>query len=182
MCPRKLLSIFRRKKQIQEQTNLSSLYRYQAWSPGYSCKNFKKPLTFQNKQCSTVEDTHYVHEGEEVVLNMFFAMEPDDRVVHTQQHLNVVVVISCMPASSQGFIQLLLYTAVQGTQVSKAPKKRLYNETARYKHLLQFHFRNIPPYNILACTVTTLEKIDQEVGRGEIILGAYRQGKSLETQ
>lgn len=38
---------------------------------------------FKAKQCNAMEDTHYVHEGEEVVLNMFFAMEPDDRVIHT---------------------------------------------------------------------------------------------------
>ena len=30
-----------------------------------------------------MEDTHDVHEGEEVVLNVFFAMESDDRVIHT---------------------------------------------------------------------------------------------------
>lgn len=74
------------------------------------------------------EDTHDVHEGEEVVLNVFFAVESDDGVVHAQQHLDVVVVISRVAAAPQGLVQLLLRAAVQGTQLSQAAQKRPYKK------------------------------------------------------
>lgn len=81
-----------------------------------------------NRRCSTTGDTHYVHEGEEVVLNVFFAVEPDHGVVHAQQHLDVVVVVSRVPPSPQGLVQLLLRAAVQGAQLAETAEKRLCEE------------------------------------------------------
>lgn len=42
----------------------------------------QEPLVFPKRQCGTTAGTHYVHEGEEVVLDVFFAVESDDRVIH----------------------------------------------------------------------------------------------------
>lgn len=59
--------------------------------------------------------THNVHQGEQVVLDMLFAMETDHRVIHSQQHLNVVIIVSCVPAQPHCFIQLPVNAAVNST-------------------------------------------------------------------
>lgn len=58
-------------------------------------------------------------------MDVFFAVESDDRVVHPQQHLNVVVIISRVAAAPQGLVQLLLNVAMQGTQCSEASEEGL---------------------------------------------------------
>lgn len=44
-----------------------------------------------------MQQTYYVHEGENIVLHMLLAMEAHHRVVHSQQHLDVVVVLLGVP-------------------------------------------------------------------------------------
>lgn len=56
---------------------------------------------------------------------MFFAVESDDRVIHSEKHLDIVVVVPRMPALPQGLIQLLFYAGVSGFQALKATKIRL---------------------------------------------------------
>lgn len=56
---------------------------------------------------------------------MFFAVESNNRVIHPQQHLDVVVVVSRVAAAPQGLVQLLLNVAMQGTQCSKAREEGL---------------------------------------------------------
>lgn len=56
--------------------------------------------------------THNVHQGEEVVLDMLFAMETDHRVIHSQKHLDVVIVLSRVSAAPHCLIQLLAKVAV----------------------------------------------------------------------
>lgn len=58
-------------------------------------------------------------------MDVFFAVESDNRVIHPQQHLDVVVVVSHMAAAPQGLVQLLLKVAMQGTQCSKASQEGL---------------------------------------------------------
>lgn len=82
-------------------------------------------IAARRQERSAVQDTHDVHEGQEVVLDMFFAVESDHRVVHPQQHLDVVVVVSRVAAAPQGLVELLLDVAVQGTQRSEASEEGL---------------------------------------------------------
>lgn len=58
---------------------------------------------------------HDVHQGEEVVLDVLFAMETDHRVIHPQQHLDVVIVFSRVSAVPHRLIQLLVNAAVNCT-------------------------------------------------------------------
>lgn len=70
--------------------------------------------------------THNVHEGEEVVLDVLFAMEADHGVIHPQQHLNVVVILSRVSAVPRCFPQLLVNAAGNSTYIVKASQIRLY--------------------------------------------------------
>ena len=54
------------------------------------------------------ELTYYVHEGENIILHVLLAVEAHHRVVHGQQHLDVVVVFLRVPPLALGFWQLLL--------------------------------------------------------------------------
>lgn len=73
--------------------------------------------------------THNVHQGEEVVLDVLFAMEADHGVVHPQQHLDVVIVLSRVSAVPCCFLQLLVNAAGNSTYIVKASQIRLYWET-----------------------------------------------------
>lgn len=42
-------------------------------------------------------NTYYVHECENVILDMLLAVETDHRVINSQQHLDVVVIFLRMP-------------------------------------------------------------------------------------
>ena len=53
------------------------------------------------------EQTHYIHEGEHVILHMLLAVEAHDRVVHSQQHLDVVVVFLGVPPLALGLGQFV---------------------------------------------------------------------------
>lgn len=61
------------------------------------------------------ERTYYVHERQDVVLHVLLAVEAYDRVVHGQQHLDVVVVLLGVPPLALGFRQLVL-SNVQGSR------------------------------------------------------------------
>lgn len=58
--------------------------------------------------------TYYVHERQDVVLHVLLAVEAHHRVVHGQQHLDVVVILLGVPPLALRFGQLVL-SNVQGS-------------------------------------------------------------------
>lgn len=38
--------------------------------------------------------THNVHEGKKIVLHMLFPMKTDNRIIYSEEHLDVVVIIA----------------------------------------------------------------------------------------
>lgn len=60
-----------------------------------------------NKNIVEKEQTYYIHEGEHVILHMLLAVEAHDGVVHSQQHLDVVVVFLRVPPLALGLGQFV---------------------------------------------------------------------------
>lgn len=52
--------------------------------------------------------TYYVHERENVILHVLLAVEANHRVVHSQQHLDVVVVLLRVPPLALRLRQFML--------------------------------------------------------------------------
>lgn len=59
-----------------------------------------------------VDFIYNVHQGEEVVLDVLFAMETDHRVIHSQKHLDAVIILSRVSAAPHCLVQLLAKVAV----------------------------------------------------------------------
>lgn len=58
-------------------------------------------------------------------MDVLLAMESDHRVVHPQQHLDVVVAVPRVAALPQALVQLLLHAAMQGAQRPEASQEGL---------------------------------------------------------
>lgn len=53
-----------------------------------------------------LDNTHNVHEGEQVILHMLLSMKAHHRVIDAKKHLDVVVIVSGVPASPGCVVQL----------------------------------------------------------------------------
>ncbi len=67
-----------------------------------------RPIPCVCKHTRSESVTYDVHQSQDVVLHMLFAMEAHDRVVHGEQHLDVVVVFLGVSAFALRLWQLLL--------------------------------------------------------------------------
>lgn len=63
------------------------------------CVRGEQGLELLNCKPFILDNTHNVHEGEKVVLYMLLSMKAHHRVVDAKKHLDVVVIVSGVPAS-----------------------------------------------------------------------------------
>lgn len=82
-------------------------------------------MTFLQKP----EETYYVHERENIILHMLLAMEAHHGVVHSQQHLDVVVIFLRVPPLSLGLRQFM-FDNIQSPGEACDPKVCHCNHTA----------------------------------------------------
>lgn len=57
----------------------------------------------------SLEETYNVHECEDIVLHMLLAVKAHHGVIHSQQHLDVVVVCLCVPPLPLGLEQFMFH-------------------------------------------------------------------------
>lgn len=59
--------------------------------------------------CKALSKTYNVHECEDIVLHVLLAVKAHHGVVHSQKHLNVVVVCLCVPPLPLGLRQFMFH-------------------------------------------------------------------------
>lgn len=63
------------------------------------------------------EQTYNIHECEDIVLHMLLAVKAHHGVVHSQQHLDVVVVCLHVPPLPLGIVQFVLHEVQSSGEV-----------------------------------------------------------------
>lgn len=86
--------------------------------------NITREVNQKTKKPQRGGATHNIHQREEVVLDVLFAVEADHGVVYSKQHLDVVVVLSRVSAVPRCILQLLVDAAGNSTYIVKASQIR----------------------------------------------------------